>query len=102
MSRKFTWSIFVSVVLFVFSSAGFAAGDAAAGKDKAVTCSSCHGIDGKGTKPNPNIAGMNVGKFTTAMKAYKTGERKNPMMGMFAKKLSDKDIEDLAAYFAAK
>ena len=36
-----------------------------------------------------------------AMKAYKSGERKNDMMSSVAPALSQKDIEDLAAYFAA-
>lgn len=100
MGRKIVWCVFTSLMLFLLSSPVFAAGDANAGKDKAAACTSCHGIDGKGSDPNPNIAGMNVGKFTTAMKAYKTGERKHAMMEMFAKKLSDQDIEDLAAYYA--
>ena len=45
---------------------------------------------------------MNIGKFSTAMNEYKSGKRDNAMMQMFAKKLSDKDVEDLAAYYAAK
>ena len=80
----------------------FAAGDATAGKEKSATCTSCHGVDGKGSEPNTNIAGMDVGKFTSAMKAYKTGERNHAMMQMFAKKLSDQDVADLAAYYASK
>ena len=102
MSRKIACSIFVSMVLLLLSSAGYAAGDANAGKEKSATCTSCHGVDGKGPEPNPNIGGMDVGKFAAAMKAYKTGKKKHAMMEMFSKKLSDQDIEDLAAYYAGK
>jgi cytochrome c553 len=35
------------------------------------------------------------------MLAYKTGERTEPMMGMFMKALSDEDIANLAAYYAS-
>lgn len=100
MSSKMTWTILVSIILLCLSSTGFAGGDATAGKDKAAACASCHGVDGKGSAPNTNIAGMNIGKFSTAMNEYKSGKRNNAMMQMFANKLSDKDIEDLAAYYA--
>ena len=100
MNRKIALNIFVSIVLLLLASTGYAAGDANAGKEKSAACTSCHGVNGKGPEPNPNIAGMNIGKFKTAMQEYKTGKRNNPMMQMFSKKLSDQDIEDLAAYYA--
>lgn len=102
MGRKIVSGVFASLLLFVLSTPVFAAGDATAGKDKSTACTSCHGIDGNSSDPNPSIAGMNVGKFTTAMKDYKTGKRNHAMMQMFAKKLSDQDIADLAAYYAAQ
>lgn len=102
MSRKIVLCTFASVALLVISSAGYAAGDANAGKDKASACTSCHGVDGQGSEPNTKIAGMSVGNFKKAMQAYKSGERNHAMMQMFAKKLSDQDVEDLAAYYTAK
>lgn len=102
MGRKTIWGGSVALLFFLLSTPVFAAGDAAAGKEKSAACSSCHGIDGKGSDPNPNIKGMDAGKFTTAMQAYKSGERNHAMMQMFAKKLSDQDIADLAAYYASK
>ncbi|WP_455209295.1 c-type cytochrome [Kaarinaea lacus] len=102
MSKKLICGVFASMVLLLLSSVGYAAGDANAGKDKATACTSCHGADGQGSEPNTKIAGMSVGNFKAAMQAYKTGERNNAMMQMFAKKLSDQDVEDLAAYYAAK
>jgi cytochrome c553 len=102
MSKKRVCCVFASMALLVFSSAAFAAGDANAGKEKANACTSCHGVDGQGSEPNTKIAGMSVENFKAAILAYKSGERNHAMMQMFAKKLSDQDIEDLAAYYAAK
>lgn len=81
------------------------AGDAAAGKAKAVVCAACHGADGKAAIPTyPNLAGQNEGYLKLALKAYKNGERAGGqaaiMMGM-AKPLSDADIDNLAAYFSS-
>jgi cytochrome c553 len=38
--------------------------------------------------------------FVNALKAYKSGERKHPSMRGIAASLSDKDMADLAAYYA--
>ena len=35
-----------------------------------------------------------------ALKAYRDGKREDPMMGTFAKSLSDADMEDLAEYYS--
>lgn len=92
-----------SILLIPLSNAIYAAGDAAAGEKKAAACTSCHGIDGKGSPATPSvISGMNIGKFSKSLQAYKTGERKHAMMEMFTKNLSDQDIADLAAYYATK
>ena len=102
MNRKLISIVVASAFLIPLSSAVYA-GDAAAGKEKSTNCSSCHGANGEGSgAPNTKIAGMNVGDFKKAMQAYKSGERKHAMMEMFAKQLSDQDVEDLAAYYAGK
>ncbi len=78
------------------------AGNAAAGKAKSEMCADCHGDNGKGDADNPGIAGMSVHAFTKAMKAYRSGAHgKSRMMIKAAKKLSDQDIADLAAYYAS-
>jgi cytochrome c553 len=80
----------------------WAAGDAAAGKDKAAdACADCHGDSGKGDSDTPGIAGMSVADFTKAMKDYQSGAREGKKMAKVAKKLSDEDIADLAAYYAS-
>lgn len=78
------------------------AGDAAAGKEKAKSCVSCHGMGGKSNNPNnPNLAGQKKNYLIKAMKAYKSGERKDAMMKSMMSSLSDQDIENLAEYYSS-
>ena len=76
-----------------------AAGDVAAGKDKSEKCADCHGDDGRGDEDTPALAGMPVSYFISAMEEYKNGDRKHKKMVKVAKKLSDQDFADLAAYY---
>jgi cytochrome c553 len=78
------------------------AGDAAAGKAAALTCVACHGD--KGISNNnlyPNLAGQKDAYTVKQLKAFKDGSRKDPTMNAMAKPLSDKQMEDIAAYFAS-
>jgi cytochrome c553 len=82
--------------------AGVQAGDAAAGKAKSSSCAGCHGMNGRSTMPsNPNLAGQKEAYLVKALKAYRDGQRKDPMMSSMAAGLSDADIEDLAAFYAS-
>lgn len=78
------------------------AGDAAAGKTKSATCAACHGPNG--ISPNdmwPNLAGQKAGYLVAQMKAFRDGQRANPMMAPMAAPLSDDDIANLAAYYSS-
>ncbi len=78
------------------------AGDVKAGRAKAMMCQACHGLDGLSKTPDaPNIAGQIEPYLVAQLQAFKSGARKNDAMSVVAPTLSDKDIEDLAAYFAA-
>jgi cytochrome c553 len=82
------------------------AGDAAAGAKKTAMCAGCHGIEGYKTAfPEvynvPRIGGQNAAYIVKALQAYKSGERTHPSMRGIAATLSDKDMADLAAYYAA-
>ena len=101
MNKKFAYTLLALLVLFGTSSMA-TAGDAAAGAQKSKSCVACHGANGEGVAKNTKIAGMNTSKFKEAISAYKSGARKHAMMEMFAKKLSDEDVADLAAYYASK
>lgn len=76
-----------------------AAGNAAAGRDKATACSTCHGIDGNGRVP---LAGKDEAYLLAQMKAFKRGERQNPTMKSIMAELTAQDLADLAAYFSAQ
>lgn len=94
--------IITTSLLFILPGGLFAAGGIAAGKTKSSSCASCHGADGEGVAPNPKISGMANEKFSQALQAYKTGAKKNMMMEMMVKNLSDQDIANLAAFYASK
>jgi cytochrome c553 len=88
--------------LLVGSGGPSQAGDVKAGRAKAMMCQACHGLDGLSKTPDaPNIAGQIEPYLVAQLQAFKSGLRKNDAMSVVAPTLSDKDIEDLATYFAA-
>jgi cytochrome c553 len=81
---------------------GFAAGDVTAGRQKALMCQACHGLDGRAKLPEaPNLAGQGDIYLVKALKDYRSGARKDDMMSLVAPALKDQDIDDLAAYYSA-
>jgi cytochrome c553 len=81
-----------------------AAADIEAGRKKAAeVCAACHGPDGNSaTADFPRIAGQYADYLEKAMRDYKTGARKDPIMSGFANPLTATEIENLAAYFASQ
>ncbi len=80
-----------------------AAGNAGAGKAKSAACAGCHGPDGNSTVPSfPKLAGQHADYLYHALKDYKSGKRKNPIMSGQVGNLSDRDMKDLAAYYASR
>ena len=81
-------------------------GDPAAGRTKAGVCSACHGPDGNSTNPIwPKLAGQNAKYIEQQTHAIKSQERDNPAaatMRPLVVGLSDDDIRDIAAYYAAQ
>ena len=95
----------IAVLALALAGGAQAAGNAAAGKEKAAqVCAACHGPSGaKPTAPeNPILAGQHYDYLVRALKDYKSGKRDNVIMKGFAASLSQKDIEDLAAFFASQ
>ena len=82
----------------------FAAGDVEAGKAKSAVCQACHGQDGNGTGDGqyPRIAGQYADYLAKALHDYKSGARVNAIMKGFADTLSEEDIENLSAFYAAQ
>ena len=101
MNIKFFKLIFSLTAIFT-STVLLAAGDATAGKNKALTCSGCHGAEGISVNPEwPNLAGQVPGYILGQLTAFKAGERKNAVMNGFAAGLSQQDMADLDAYYAS-
>lgn len=101
IDMKIVRTMMVVGVVLVMSSTAMASGNATAGKSKASSCAMCHGADGKGKGTNPPLAGLDAKRIEEQLKAFKSGARKSGMMEPAAKKLSDQDIADLAAYYAS-
>ena len=81
----------------------FAGVDAAEGKQKSAACAACHGADGNSVTPDyPRIAGQQTDYIVHTLSAYKSGARKDPVMGAMGANLSKQDMEDLAAYFSSQ
>ena len=77
------------------------AGSAQAGKEKAATCSACHGPDGNSLQDiYPQLAGQHAAYLEAQLRAYQTGTRQNALMAPMAVSLSAQDIADLAAFYA--
>ena len=59
--------------------------------------------DGNSATPDyPKIGGQYPDYLAKALRDYKSGARKNPIMAGFAGVLSKQDIENVAAYYASQ
>ncbi len=94
--------LFVLSLLLVLATANAVASELAAGRQKAQMCAVCHGPLGVSTAPDaPHLAGQPAVYFVAQMRAYRSGARKHEVMAVIAKPLSDEDIAQLAAWYAA-
>ena len=86
------------------SATAAAAADLQAGAAKAQeVCQACHGLDGNSQVPDfPKLGGQRPDYLEKALRDYKSGARKNAIMAGMAQPLTAKDIENLAAYYAAQ
>jgi len=94
----------VAATLAALALPAYSAGDAAAGSKKVYQCVGCHGVkDWKTAFPEvysvPKLTGQKAQYIVSALKAYKSGERDFATMRAIAADLSDKDMEDIAAYY---
>jgi cytochrome c553 len=77
-------------------------GDPAAGAALSAVCSGCHGLHGVSSDTStPNLAGQDFAYLVQAIKAYRT-TRKREKMRLYITGLSEKDIENIAAYYAVQ
>lgn len=93
----------MAAALAVATAAPTQAADPEAGRRKAEPCKSCHGADGNTTIPGtPSLAGQPTVFTHWQLIKYRDGRRKDPQMSPFAANLSDADMADLAAFYAAQ
>ena len=89
-------------LLFAPDAPATAAGDRDTGRTKARACAVCHGLDGAAKRPDvPNIGGESVIYLKKQLEAFRSGERRHQEMSIIAAPLSDQDIADVSAWYAA-
>ena len=77
-------------------------GDPDAGAALSAVCSGCHGLHGVSSdSATPNLAGQDFNYLVQAIKAYRT-TRKREKMRLYITGLGDKDIQNIAAYYAVQ
>ncbi|MSQ99234.1 MAG: cytochrome c4 [Xanthomonadales bacterium] len=90
-------------LLAIVTQQAVAEGDAAAGQAKSAICSACHGADGNSMVPQwPKLAGQHRDYLVRQVTLIKAGARPVPEMVGIVATLSDQDIADIAAWFAAQ
>lgn len=96
-------SLIATAVLLLVSLGSAQAADLEAGKAQGTAvCASCHGVNGIGVADGfPNLAGQKAAYLGNALKAFREGSRKAPIMNNMAANLTDSDIDNLAAYFSS-
>ena len=70
------------------------------GATLALNCTMCHGARGLSSSDAPNLAGQYPEVVIKQLNDYKSGKRTSTIMQALAGRLSDRDIADLAAYYA--
>ncbi|TEW53875.1 cytochrome c4 [Psychromonas sp. RZ22] len=91
------------IAVLSFMNVAQAQGDMEAGKTKSATCAACHGADGNSpSNLYPKLAGQHYYYLVKQIHEYKSGAREDAIMAGMVAGLSDQDIKDIAAYFAAQ
>jgi cytochrome c553 len=90
-------------LLMATVSVAHAAGDAAAGKDKVMMCSACHGADGNSVVGTfPKLAGQGEKYLIKQLKDVQSGARQIVAMTGMLDNMTEQDFADIAAYYAAQ
>lgn len=102
MKHKMLWALAAAALTGSVSAQGTATGDPVQGQLKVQQiCAACHGPDGNSVaSTNPTLAGQHPVYIVNQLKAFKSGQRKNPIMLGMASALSDQDMLNVAAYFS--
>jgi cytochrome c553 len=96
-----------ALVPFAAAQQPAAAGNPEAARAHVSMCTGCHTIPGyQSAFPRvyrvPKIGGQSARYIEAALQAYKKGDRSHPTMAAIAAGLTDQQILDIAAYYAAR
>lgn len=68
--------------------------------DRAQACLACHGVSGLGSDLAPALAGQDSHKLRSRLFSYKYRAGTQTLMAEEARRLSDREIEELALFFS--
>jgi cytochrome c553 len=71
------------------------------GATLALNCTMCHGARGTSQANAPNLAGQYPEVIVKQLTDYRLGDRTHTAMQALARNMSERDIRDLAAYYAS-
>lgn len=92
-------SILMAVTSFNVQSQG----NAAAGEQKVAVCAACHGADGNSALgSNPKLAGQNERYTLKQLLDIQSGAREVALMTGLLDNMSEQDLQDIAAFYAAQ
>lgn len=92
-------TLFTTALALALASSAWA-GDPSAGQSKASGCMICHGNAGfPGIFYTLQLAGRNADKLVIKTNKYRTGKILHPVMNMAVMPLTDKDVEDISAFY---
>lgn len=93
----------ILMLVMIFPLVVLAAGDPEAGEAKSAVCAACHGADGNSQVAIwPKIAGQHPEYLARQTRMVRDQQREVAQMYPMVMNLSDQDIDDLAAYYAAQ
>lgn len=93
-------ALFAAAMLFA---APVLAQDLSVAGGKVAVCGTCHGVAGKSDNPlYPHLAGQHEEYLVKSLTAYRDGDRQDALMSPMAVGLTDEEIAELAAFYAAR
>lgn len=93
----------LAAAIFLLSFPQARAADIEAGKVIAQACQECHGPGGNSVTPGvPSISGHAAQAIGMQLYNFREGNRTNPLMSPVAEKLTNPEMNNVAAYFAAE
>jgi cytochrome c553 len=97
------YCMLTGALLLMFSFGAQAAGNPAAGQEKAAVCMACHGPDGNSLADMwPKLAGQLPDYILKQLRDFKAGRRSDEQMSPQVANLTEADMLDIAAFFATQ